>query len=284
MRPTAFLPLFALGLPLLAGAQLSAQQPNQPVQYYMTLLRQQVGDSDCVVVGKVKAIEEKTVLAGTLPNDIYHFEHKVAVIAVEEAIRGTGEQREVRVAFRAVHSTDPRFTKFELAVNQQACFVLKHHHEMDFYVATRRMSKEDANYERDLAEVRRAARCFADPLAALKCKDAADHLVAAELLITRYRGAGFVGAPAGKRIKVEPIDADESRLILLALADADWTPNINSPLPVPAQLFTRLGVTLNDGFVPANFANFNEAAKAWAKENAETYRIKRITIVDAPKK
>jgi hypothetical protein len=48
--------------------------------------------------------------------------------------------------------------------------------------------------------------------------------------------------------------------------------------------FQRLGVTAQDGFKPPqNGQDFTAAAQKWVKDNAGTYRIKRVVRGDAAK-
>jgi len=273
---------------LLWTATLVPAGPGLPpsIQDQIGAVRNQVSTSDVLVVGKVKAIEEKTVVAGLFPTDPYHYELKVAVIAVEEMIVGPKDLREVRVAFRGIYSSQPLFKNQELAVDQEACFGLKRHYEKDFYVSSYTENKTSPNYERNIVHIRQAGKCLRDTLAGLKSKEPDDRLVTAALLIGRYRTTTYVAPDSGKVLKTEPIDAEESKLIMNALADADWKVDRNSPLPSPVQLFQRLGVTVDDGWSPqpANFVNFYDQAKTWVKDHADSYRIKKIVFEDAPKK
>ena len=70
-----------------------------------------------------------------------------------------------------------------------------------------------------------------------------------------------------------------SRRILEALAEADWArtnPRVQYQL-APPQVFQALGLTPQDGWKPPqNFQELPAVAKKWLKENAGTYRIKRL--------
>jgi hypothetical protein len=77
-------------------------------------------------------------------------------------------------------------------------------------------------------------------------------------------------------MKTQPIDARESKLILEALAKADWTKDRADFRLTPAQLFAQLGATAQHGRDPPNFRTSQEretAAKRWLSDNAETFRI-----------
>jgi hypothetical protein len=106
----------------------------------------------------------------------------------------------------------------------------------------------------------------------LKAKNADERLLAAAILVEKYRSS------PGPNPKQEPIDADESKQILQVIADADWTAqwNFSSLRPIAGQLFQRLGVSKNDGFAPPPGGNYQAAAQAWLRENAHKYRIQRF--------
>jgi hypothetical protein len=117
-----------------------------------------------------------------------------------------------------------------------------------------------------------------NPQAALKSKDADERLMAAAILIEKYRTFRGPGAP-----KQEPIDAAESKLIVLAIANADWKAPVNFGgfRPNPAQLFGRLGIGPNDGFKVAPGTDYQVQAQNWLRDNAEKYRVQRFTSGDA---
>ena len=97
-------------------------------------------------------------------------------------------------------------------------------------------------------------------------------LLAATLLVEKHRTF------RGPNSKQQPIDADESKLILQVIADADWTTqwDFSSLRPIPGQLFQRLGITKTDGFTPPADGNFQSAAQTWMRENAWKYVIQRF--------
>ena len=112
-------------------------------------------------------------------------------------------------------------------------------------------------------------------MSGLKTKTADDRFQAAALLLQHYRTV----QPGGK---LEPIAADESKLILEAIADGNWNVRpIFRPgravQPTPQTVFFMLGLQAKDGWVqPKNFQEFPEAAKKWLKDNAGSYRIQRF--------
>src|SRR5437763_10625695 len=87
---------FALALAVslvLAGVAAAKPLPPPPG------VPQRLAWADCVVVGKVVSIEEKTVKAPRFPGDKEQGEYQVAVIQVDEALRGAKGLTHVRVGF-----------------------------------------------------------------------------------------------------------------------------------------------------------------------------------------
>ena len=101
--------------------------------------------------------------------------------------------------------------------------------------------------------------------------------------------------------KTEPIDAEESKLIMKALAEANWFPKYGPTTINPFLVFKALGVTEADGYKPPprtvndlgpglgvtkEYARKETlAAQKWVKENRTKYRIKRfVEDIKAEKK
>jgi hypothetical protein len=92
--------------------------------------------------------------------------------------------------------------------------------------------------------------------------------------------------------KTEPIDAEQSKLIMKALAEANWFPKYGPATISPKLLFMAMGVTEADGYKPPpktindlgpGLGETKEyarkvtlAAQKWVKENRTKYRIKRF--------
>jgi hypothetical protein len=239
-------------------------------------LAERVARSPCVVVGKVVRVEDRTVEARS-PYGDNRMTYQVAVVQITDAVSGAGGLTHVRVGCNAV--PNPRRTPhLPLKVGQEGLFYLTPHADETFFVMpnyfdmTQKLDKE--GFEREVAEAKRLARLLADPDAGLTSKDAAERYQTARMLILRYRGQPwFTG---GKPPKEEPIDARQSKLILKALAEADWNrPEGDEALPL--SVFVRLGLTEADGWkTPPDLAQGNAAAQKWLKANAETYRIRRL--------
>src|SRR5262249_28609647 len=142
------------------------------------------------------------------------------------------------------------------------------------------------SYARDLELTRRCVKLWEDPRAGLKAKAAEDRLLAAGLLILHYR----YYRPGKYGPQIEPIPADESKLILNILADADWptkvAPDSSFPFEMtPGMLFSQLDVTFEDGWTSPDGGNdvLYPAARQWVKAHANTFRIQRFVPVAAGK-
>jgi hypothetical protein len=134
---------------------------------------------------------------------------------------------------------------------------------------------KDPAFDEEMRLARKTGKALAKPLEGLKSKDADERIFTANVLLFRYR------TPRPGLTKTEPIPADESKLLLTALAEADW----KGPVPprsgqlAPFQLFYMLGLTPKDGWNPGKFNTYDEqrdAARAWLTEHARTYRVQRF--------
>src|SRR5262249_8988814 len=123
-------------------------------------------------------------------------------------------------------------------------------------------------------------------MAGLKAATAADRGTAAVVLVKMYRQPIFV---PGKGTQFQPVDAEESKLILKGLLEAQWPV---SPAPVnynthPAIAFNMLGIGPQDGFQNPGGGVYSQgyadAAKTWLQKNWQTYRIQKYATAPAGK-
>jgi hypothetical protein len=217
-------------------------------------LTDRIAGADCVVVGKVTSVGLEPGKPG------------FAVLRVEEVLLGAKGLKDIHISFSVPG---------QLQEGQEVCVLLKQGKAKDNFLAPRFFGvfqKSEPNFKAQYDVVKRATGLMVDPdpTKALQGKDAADRLLGAALLLGKYRPA-FQAAQ-----KQEPIDAGQSRLILQALADADWSKADPVTGINPQQLFFRLGLTPADGWSPTDFQKFEQTAKAWLKANAGTYRVKRF--------
>src|SRR5262249_59165416 len=101
-----------------------------------------------------------------------------------------------------------------------------------------------ADFGKQVDFIRRAVKLLADPIATLTSKDAEERLITASLLIQRY---STLRRAKGGRTKRVPIPAEESKLILTALYEADWNKSRTEPYG-PMGTFHRLRLSDADGY------------------------------------
>jgi hypothetical protein len=271
-------PLRSAGLSCVA--LLAAAVSARALMIAPPAIPQRVAAADAVLVGKVLKIEDKAVNLPRFPGDTEKAAHLVAVVRVDDAILGV-KGKEVRVAYlpqqpgQVGRPPIRRYPTVDLKVDQEACLMLRR--EGDLYVAPAYydvLSKEgNPGFAKEVELVRKSAKLLTDPKAGLEAKEAQDRFLTAAMLVTRYR----TQKPGAQQPKQEQIDAAESKLILKALAEADWMKADPQLFRMtPQAVFYQLGLTPADGWQPQPNANVVEQAKKWLKDNAETYRIKKF--------
>jgi hypothetical protein len=248
-----------------------------------------IANADLVVVGKVTGYEDKTVKGETYKGDARDM--RIATVKVSQTLLGK-EVKEVRVGyFPPPPAANPKGNGPVLRVNRAPTVQLKEGEEYCLFLTKHPTHKGvywtvawydgiakagNDNFAKQVEEVKKAAKLLAKPDEGLKSKNADDRFLTAALLVTRYRNRG-IGAGAAKE---DEVSADQSKLILEALAGADWA---QKPAPgtgsqgTPLGVFYSLGLTDKDGWKPPREAGrvFDEAKK-WCKDHAGTYRIKRF--------
>lgn len=240
-----------------------------------------IANADAVIVGKVEALEPQDVKVGNAT-------YRIAVVKINQGVRGIKDQKTLRIGFVPIEKPgNPMVIRtgarpVQLEAGQEGLFILTKQAKEDFYtiggvIGYYINSNNNKGFDQEVATAKLVVRVLEKPLDALKGKDAEERLLAAAILIDKHRTF------RGPKSTQEPIDAEESKLILQALADADWQAgaNFSSLRPSPGQLFQRLGVTAKDGFTPAKGATYQTAAQNWLRENAQKYRIQRYVASDA---
>jgi hypothetical protein len=242
--------------------------------------------ADLVLVGRVTALEPDLVEASPLLKvpRVNKIPYQVAVVSIQTPILGIKTPRQIRVGYVVLPSATPgsdvkyrRLARIKLDEGQEGCFFLTKHPDESFYVAQAAYEFLDKSktksYDTKLAEIKHCAQLLRDPDAGLQANPPVDRLLTAAMLIFRYRTARY--AYSGKPTTA-PIDPNQSRRILNALAEADWKEE-EAPLELsPFSLFMRLDLTQEDGWTPPRSVPEQiSAAKKWLRENAGTYRIQR---------
>jgi hypothetical protein len=266
-----------------------------------------VETADCIALGKVTAIDDKPVMAPPFPGSTAKIEYRIAVVKVDEGLKGTMGLTHLRVAFQPPPPPTPKPVEMpgvivvgpppsplrKIEVGAEGCFLLKKHGDETFYRLVDAnyndyVAKGDADYAARLTIVRRSLKLLADPDAGLRSKDPADRLLTAYLVLTRYQ------AHAGPKAKTEPIDAAQSKLVLEAIAGADWAqPETPGNQVTPRGVFMALRLTPKDDWkapqqgpnqdVRAFMREWDSAAQKWLKDHSATYRIQRWVLEKAEK-
>jgi hypothetical protein len=237
-----------------------------------------IAKADAVIVGKVEALEPQDVMVGNIA-------YRIAVVKINDSVKGIKTEKTLRVGFvpepTPKDDKGPRIIRtgarpVQLTPGQEGLFILKKQDKEDFYtiggvVGYYINSDKNADFAKEVLVAKTVLKVSANPLAHLKAKDAEERLLAASVLIEKYRSF------QGPKSTQEPIDVEESKLIMRALADADWKTQANfmALRPNPVRLFQQLGVTAKDGFTVPPGGNYQAAPEAWVRDNAGKSRIQR---------
>jgi hypothetical protein len=250
--------------------------PKEPILHKMAL-------ANCVVVGKITAIRKEPVNARLyLSQDAKAKGTKftIAEVQITEAIAGVKEQKKILIGFIGHRDYKPA-----PAVGLEGCFFAVKHWDENFYVVPVGCfhAKSDPDFEKDVKLARRCGLALSDPAKGLKSKAANDRLLAANLLLLRYT---YTPIRYGGNMKGEAIGAEESKLILRTLAEADWSQPDPETKVSPQMTISWLYLSAIKLGSPLakSFPSKPEEVKKWLKENAETYRIQKLVPAKAEEK
>jgi hypothetical protein len=135
--------------------------------------------------------------------------------------------------------------------------------------------ENNAGFDASILQYERWGRLLKNPRDGLQSKDADERFLTAALLVTEHRT--FRPGFHTQDQRTAAIDATQSKLILQALADADWTKVILDNTVSVQSLFAQLAPTAQDGWNVSNghdAKGYEIAVKKWLKDSADTYRIK----------
>jgi hypothetical protein len=275
-----------------------------------------LAQADAVFVGRVVALEPMDVEAPQVAGGP-KITYRIAVVQITESIFGLKKDtKNVRVGFimqgnlpvngpgggiQVLPANPPQplpaiqpgglrrpfpgvQPQLQLQVGQDGLFSVNKHPKEDFYLSPNFQNfvtrdNNNANFDTSLKTAKQLSKVMADPVASLKSDDKQDRYNAAAILVSKYR---TVNNPTGQPMKQEPIDSAESKMILKALAEGDWTQiRSGTPIPGPLELFNLLGINQQDGYNPVNLRTqpqFVEAMQKWLDENNGKYRIKKFVV------
>jgi hypothetical protein len=260
-------------LPIGFGQALMVAPPPGPVR---------IVNSDAVFVGRVAEFEPIDVDAKPYPAAKETVKYRVASVKVTEIVHGLKTEKTIRVGFIPPPPVNPKGPIIGggrrgplLEVGQEGLFMISKHSDGKFYVAPQFgyfVSSKEKNFDAEVKTAKKVVRIMADTKAALQSKNDDERLMAASIAVSKYRTPRGVGP-----FKEEPIDAEESKLILNAIANAKWGP-FKFGDPHPQQLFFQLGVTAKDGWMPpkkiSSQDDMRNAVQSWLRDHGD-YRIKR---------
>jgi hypothetical protein len=281
--------LAAIAVALVAGP-VSAGAPPPP-----RTAAQKFAGSAVVVTGKVTAIEKDTVdapspYAGAKDKVTY----KIAVVKIDSKLAGADNLTHIKIGFIPPAKPNPNvklpprvgLPLVELKEGSELLLFLAKHPTAEFYLITAMNQPVELSTEpgkRQLEEAKKIATILADPLKALKSDKPEVRAEAAATLIAKYRTYPELAANS----EWVPVEAEESKLVLKALAEGDWGA-ARRPGPTPvATAFYQLGLTEKDGWKPPvtkpgeDFIAANKGAFAkWLDGPGKDYQLKKL----APKK
>lgn len=239
-----------------------------------------------VLTGKVTAVAKDRVTAlEPYPGSQRKLAYTVATVEVTEGLIGADKAKVVKVGFVA-----PDRSQTELKEGQELILFLAKHPTADFYVvpslAVPPIDATTGAGKKDLGSVKAVAAVLADPAKALKSDDPETRAAAATRVILKYRQ----GPVFGGEYEEVAIGAEESMLLLTALADGNWSgPVLDEDDSHPYHGFKLLQLSAKDGWVRpvvasapgappvVDFRPFNhDAFRKWLDGPGKDYRIKKV--------
>ena len=265
-RAFACVLLLLVALPTFAFGKKVPERPRpQPVLHTAV--------SDAVVVGTIASVEDDPVKAKSHPDAKEEEEYRVLVVKVDTVVHGVKNVTHVRVAmpvaeYLQVSQTYQKDNKF--------LFYLMQHSTTELLLPSsnqKPVNLADKNADEIVRRAKLVGAAIKDPMTALKAKERDDRVLAAIGLVTYYR------RHAGGNHETTYRPADESKLILEVLAEADWA---NGRSPDEGGVYNlTLGMNLEDfgwhalGNTGANpAAEQQEAFKKWLADKGKDARVK----------
>ena len=298
---------FLLTALAISGGVLAAEQPalglRVAIQNFST--SQKLAQSDVVVAGKVTSVEKETVELPQFAGDKNKVAFTVAVIKVETALAGAKNVTHVKVAFLAQPGGDQPaidlpikgrpirpggggFGPVQLTDGQEGIFFLQKHPGSDSYYSIQQgmtpIAAKAENYKEEVVKVKAITEALADPLKALKAAKLDARLTATAAIVGKYRQP----SRTGQSIEVA-IPAEETKLIMKTLLEADWTV-ADRPAPgfdyqsSPSSIVGMLGLYPGAQGIPAfqvkpgesYNAKYKEVVAAWYEKSGEKFEIKKF--------
>ena len=294
----------SLAMASVALAEQPALGLRIAVQNFTT--SQKVAQAEVVVTGKVSSLEKETVELPQFSGDKNKVAFTVAVIKIESILSGAKNVTHLKVAFltqaggggeeqnlglpikgRPLPIRPGGFGPIQLIEGQEGIFFLQKHPGSGSYYAIQQgfapIAAKAENYKEELAQVKSITDALADPMKALKAEKLDARLLAASAIVGKYRSN-----PTGQLVE-KAIPAEETKLILKTLFEADWTA-ADMPAPgfdyqtSPGYLASMIGLNPGVNGIPqiqikpgeSYNAKMKEAIQAWHAKNGEKFEIKKF--------
>ncbi len=289
-----------------AAAVVAGLAPAHALMIAMKPPAQRAITAEVVVAGKVTAVGQDEVEAlAPFAGATNKVKYKVATVKVETGLVGADKLKEVKVGFVLPPKADPKAPPggirpprgprqaLELKEGQEMLFFLAKHPTADFYIIpgmSPPVDLKDEQGKKELEAVKKVTAVLADPAKALKADKAEARAEAAAIMVTKYRAY----PDAGGEVDQVAIAADESKTILKALLEGDWSSQAVRPGPFggnpnPLQAFYALGLNQKDGWVQPIIAPsppgapqpdygliMKDAFAKWREGAGKDYVIKKI--------
>ena len=268
--------------------------------------------AEVVVVGKVTGIEKESIEVEPFKGAPNKLAYKIAVIKIDTAVVGAKGLTHIKVGFQEpVGGVQPAevapvdnnkllpvrvppnrgggFQPITLKADQEGVFYLHKHPTANFYIIQQGynpLDSKDAKYKEEISQLKAIAMTIADPLKSLKAEKAEDRLAAATTLISKYR-AFPQNAPMG--VDQVAIPAEETKLILKALVEADWDKYKTDPIMNPMNAISMIGIYQGTNGIgqfklipgdpnPAESYRkwYHAEVKKWYETNSSKFEIKKM--------
>jgi hypothetical protein len=242
-----------------------------------------------VVVGKVTTIEADPVEVEPFPGAKNKVPFRIAVLKIETALSGAAGETHLKIGFQepAAGGGAPRPIRppggfgFTPKVGTEGVFFLAPHPSGAFVMVPPTappLETTGEKYKEELAQVKKALAVVEKPAEALAAKDQPDRYFATAVLLSKYGTA----PPNAAKVDREPVSAEETKSLISALLEPDWSKPQPAGVPAPATLMWQLQLGPDDGWSPEPIkgqkdvaAFYKEQLQKWYAANGEKFRVKK---------
>jgi hypothetical protein len=241
-----------------------------------------------VVVGKITTIEADPVEVEPFPGAKNKVPFKIAVLKIETALSGAAGETHLKIGFQEpAAGGGPRPIRppggfgYTPKVGTEGVFFLAPHPSGGFVmvpVTAPPLEFTGEKYKEELAQVKKALAVVENPTEALAAKDQPDRYFAAAVLLSKYGTA----PPNAAKVDREPVSAEETKKLMDALLEPDWSKPQPAGVPAPATLMWQLQLGPDDGWKPEPIrgqkdvaAFYKEQLQKWYSAHGEKFRVKK---------